>query len=351
MKRVCALAALGVGCAIAGVSFASGGSEHGLKPPALAFMRKVALPPSDVPPAVRRAFAAHPRAGQPRLAAAIPARGGRLALWVAPLRGRGWCEGLQWPRTRFRGINCTWWRPTFGPFAGIYAGPAIFEGRAAVTSGRELRLLFADGSSLRIPTRDGFYLYRVPDERLIRTPPRALLLRGQARTLAVSPLVDPFFDRPTVAGGKRPAWVDARRTRTLLTAATKAGIVRLLSTASRFVPATCWWLRLRHGTYGSGCVRDGRDTSSMWIVAPQRLAVHGHEVWVLWGRAGSTFPSLQLRYQGGRRAPISRRGDFFLHVVRGPERVSGHRPASLVAVGPSGRVLRKELLLAFAWAR
>ena len=62
MKRICALAAVGIGCASAGVSFASDGSGHGLKPRALAFMRSVTIPETGAPPAVRNVFAQHPLA-------------------------------------------------------------------------------------------------------------------------------------------------------------------------------------------------------------------------------------------------------------------------------------------------
>jgi hypothetical protein len=349
VKRVGVLAV--VGCTFGGVALASDHYPHGLKPRALAFMRSVALPRTDVPPAVQRVFARHPRAGPPRLAATIRSPRGRLALWVAPLRGHGWCEGLQLPRTRFRGVNCHWVNPALGPFGGGFVGPSLFEGRAAVLKGRELRLRFEDGSSLRIPTNDGFYLYRVPDERLIRSEPTALVLRGQGRELARFPLDfrDPFSDRPIAGGGRRPGGADPARERRLLSVPTTAGPVALITSPSRLAPATCWWLWAQHGSRGGGCVRNDRDTSSMWSVAPVRLLLRGHDVWVLWGRAGPSFASLQLRYQDGRRVPLARRNGFFLHVVRGPQRVRGHRPPLLLGVGADGRPLR--MLLRFAWAR
>ena len=71
---------------------------------------------------------------------------------------------------------------------------------------------------------------------------------------------------------------------------------------------------------------------------------------MLWGRAGSDFASLELRYQDGRRVPLARKHGYFLHIVRGPGRVRGHRPALVVGRGAGGRVLRRQLLLSFAWA-
>lgn len=124
---------------------------------------------------------------------------------MSPLSGHGWCEGLQPPRRPLRGVNCYWVNTASRPFGGGYGGPELFEGRAAVTKGRELRLRFEDGSSLHIPTNDGFYLYRVPDERLIRSVPTALVLRGQGRQLARYPLDHLFFDGP-MAGGAGDAY-------------------------------------------------------------------------------------------------------------------------------------------------
>lgn len=351
MKRIGALAVIALGCAIGGVSFASDHYPHGLKPRALAFMRSVAVPRADVPPAVRRAFAARRHAGRPRLAAAIRTPQGRLALWVAPLSGHGWCEGLQWLRTPFGGVNCYWVKAALGPFAGSFVGPSLFAGRAAVLKSRELRLRFEGGSSLRIPTTNGFYLYRVPDERLIHSAPTALVLRGHGRELTRFPLglVDRFFDQPVAGGGGPPGAADEERAKRLLSVPTRTGPAALMTSPSRFAPATCWWLSF-HGSLGGGCVRNDRDTSSIWSVAPVRALVHGHEVWVLWGRAGPRYSALELRYQDGRRVALERRRGFFLHVVRDGDRARGHRPALLVGRDASGRVRQKELLLTFAWA-
>jgi hypothetical protein len=85
---------------------------------------------TGAPPAVRRAFAAHRWAGRPRAAASLATTRGRATLWVAPLRGRGWCEGLQLPRTRFTGptIACRWWSGSNGPFGGGFVGPRAVRG-------------------------------------------------------------------------------------------------------------------------------------------------------------------------------------------------------------------------------
>src|ERR1044072_7135746 len=131
MRRVCALAALCVGCAIAGVSFASDGVGHGLKPPALAFMRAVTMPDTGAPLAVRNAFAEHPLAGSPRRALAIGAGRTRTTLWVAPLRRRGWCSALQGAGPLF--VQCSWWKSFFGPVGGGRVGAGRFVGRAAGT--------------------------------------------------------------------------------------------------------------------------------------------------------------------------------------------------------------------------
>jgi len=351
MKRISALAVIAFGCAIGGVSLASDHYPHGLKPRALALMRSVALPRTAVPPDVQRVFAAHRHAGRPRLAGTSRTPQGRLALWVAPLDGHGWCEGVQWPRTPFRGVNCYWVNPTSAPFGGGFVGPSLFEGRAATTKGRELRLRFEDGSSLRVPTNDGFYLYRVPDERLMRSAPSALVLRGHGRELARLPLGPRNrFDPPVAVGSGLPGGADEARARRLLSVPTKAGPVALMTSPSRLAPARCWWLHFRNGSLGGGCVRNDRDTSSIWSVAPVRLRALGDEVWVLWGRAGPRLASLELRYQDGRRVRLARRHGFFLHVVRGDDRVRGHRPALLVGRDANGRTRQKKFLQTFAWA-
>jgi hypothetical protein len=324
-----------------------------LRSNALAFMRTVSIEPTGAPAVVRRAFAGHRWAGTPRAAVSLRTSHGRAVLWVAPLRGRGWCEGLQLPRTRFtrETITCRWWSGSNGPFGGGFVGPALFEGRAAVTGGRELRLRFADGSSVRVPTRDGFYLYRVHERRLIRAEPRALVLRERGRAIGRFRL-STLYGGPLAVGSSlhRPGGVDLARARRVLSVRTRAGRVALFTAPSRLTSATCWWLWIRRGTYGSSCVGNRSDTTSLWSVAPLRVRVHGRELWLLWGRIGSDVGSLELRYQDGRRVPLARSDGYFLHVVRGPERVRGHRPALLVGRGPSGRVLRKELLLMFAWA-
>lgn len=324
-----------------------------LRSNAVAFMRTVAIKPTGAPPAVRRAFAAHRWAGRPRAAASLATTRGRAVLWVAPLRGRGWCEGLQLPRMRFTGptITCRWWSGSNGPFGGGFVGPALLKGRAAVTDGRELRLRFADGSSVHVPTNDGFYLYRVAERRLIKSEPRALLLREHGRVIGRLRRSS-LYGGPLAAGGAshRPGGVDLARARAVLAATTRAGRVAIFSAPSKLAPATCWWLWIRRGTYGSGCVGNDRDTTSLWSVAPSRVRVRGKVLWLLWGRAGSDFASLELRYQDGRRVPLARKHGYFLLVVRGPERVRGHRPALLVGRGANGRVLRRQLLLPFAWA-
>ena len=220
-----------------------------------------------------------------------------------------------------------------------------------MTDGRELMLRFADGSSVHVPTTDGFYLYRVAERRLIKSEPRALLLREHGRVIGRLRLSS-LYGGPLVAGSTshRPAGADAARARRVLAATTRAGRAAIFTAPSKLAPATCWWLWIRRATYGSGCVADDRDTTSLWSVAPIRVRVRGKELWLLWGRAGSDFVSLALRYQDGRRVPLARKHGYFLHVVRGPERVRGHRPALLVGRGANGRVLRRQLLLPFTWA-
>jgi hypothetical protein len=221
-----------------------------------------------------------------------------------------------------------------------------------VTPGRDLRLRFADGGSLEIPAKDGFYLYRVPDRRLVRSAPRALVLRDRGTEVARFRLPN-FYggERLLVGSTRRPGGADVSRARRLLVVRTKVGPAALVVAPSKLAPATCWWLQIRRASYGGGCVRNDKNTTSMWSVAPVRVITHGHELWVLWRRAGPRFASLELRFQDGERRALARAGrGFFLYVVPGAHRVRGRRPAVLTGRARGGKRLRKELLLTFAWA-
>jgi hypothetical protein len=349
MRRVCALAALCVGCAIAGVSFASDGAGHGLKPPALAFMRAVTIPDTGAPLAVRNAFAEHPLAGSPRRALAIGAGRTRTTLWVAPLRRRGWCSALQGAGPLF--VHCSWWKGFFGPFGAGLMGPALFVGRAAVTPGRELRLVFGDGASRRIRTRDGFFLYRAPGRLLLGSFPHALVLRDGRRRLAhLSLLPARGADLPVGGIRRPPGSADTRRARAVASGTTKVGAATVLMAPSRLRPATCWWLRIGRGVYGGGCARTDRDTSTLWSVAPVRLRVRGREVWVLWGHLGQRFASLDLRFQDGVSKRLRLTDGYFLYLVPSESRRAGRRPAVVVARRADGGVGRRQPLYSFTWA-
>jgi hypothetical protein len=313
-------------------------------------MRAVTLPETPVPKVVREEFAAHRFAGIPRRAIRLRTARGPMTLWVSPHRGGGWCQGLQQPNTRIW-VTCAWWKPESGAFGPGFAGPKVFLGRAAATPGRRLQLRFQNGTSLPIPTKDGFYLYRVPDQTLVRAPPHALLLSQGHKEIARDPLFELYGREGLLTRGKRPAGAIVGRSRPVVVQRTSQGPAAIFVAPSKFRPAHCWWLQVGgRGAYGGGCVRDAKSTTSIWSVSPERLSVHGHEVDLLWGRVGQGYPRLGLRFQDGRRLRLPRTGSYFLYVVRGRDRVRGHRPASVVARGASGRVLRKELLLTFTWA-
>jgi hypothetical protein len=181
------LAGLAAACAVVGVSAALAVVPGLLEPKPLAFMRKVSLPETGAPAVVRRAFAAHRFAGRSRRAARLASPGGPLVLWVSPHRGGGWCEGLQRPRIAFgRGsVTCVWWKRSYGAFAGRLVGPELFVGRAAVTRGRHVRLLFADGGSLGVPANNGFYLYRGEASHPLGAAARARAPRARAGAGAI----------------------------------------------------------------------------------------------------------------------------------------------------------------------
>lgn len=353
-RRSAMIGALGAACAIGLVSSAFAVVPHLLRPGPLAFMRSVEVPETGAPHAVRRGFSLHRFAGAPRRAARLKAGNGVLTLWVSPHRGGGWCEGLQLPRQRFDrfSVTCHWWKAEYGAFGGSYAGPELFMGRAAVSPGRRLRLVFTDGYSVRIPTNNGFYIIRVPDRDLLRSVPRALVLTDHDGEVARQRLSNPytelgFYLRPLM---RRPGGADPARTRRLFIRPTAVGAVSVYAAPSRLRPATCSWLQIRRTPYGGGCVRDDRPTASLWRVSPLRLLVRRREVQVLWGRVGSNFSTLELRFQDGRHLRLQKRRGLFLYVVPRSERARGHRPAILLGRDRRGRVRRKELLLTYVWA-
>jgi hypothetical protein len=274
-----------------------------------------------------------------------------MTLWVSPHRGGGWCQGLHEPGARFW-VNCSWWKAENGAFGPTYVGPKLFLGRAAVTPGRRLKLLFHDGSKLSVPTKDGFFLFRVPDQLLVRTPPSVLLVVRGRREIARERTLDLYDMQRLLTPGRRPAGAIMVRARRAIVRRTTQGPAAILIAPSKFRRAHCWWLHVGRGSYGrGGCLRDAKPTSSIWSVWQERLSVRGHEVDVLWGRVGRDYARLGLRFQDGRRLRLTRTSSYFLYVVRGRERARGHRPASVVARDASGKVVRKTLLLTFTWAR
>jgi hypothetical protein len=354
-RRSAKIGALGAVCAIGLVSSAFAVVPHLLKPGPLAFMRSVKVPETGAPPAVRRAFSLHRFAGSPRRAARLRTGRQALTLWVSGHRGGGWCELLQRPRQRLDrySVMCHWWKAEYGAFGGSYGGPELFIGRAAVSPGRRLLLRFTDGRFIRIPTNNGFYLFRVPERNLLRSAPRALVLADEDGEVARQRVPNPYSERLPIfmtAGLRRPGGVDLSRSSRVLARPTAVGTAALYAAPSRLRPATCSWLRIRRAAYGGGCVRDDRPSASLWTVAPLRLQVRGHEVQVLWGHVGSDFANVELRFQDGRRLRLHKRRGLFLYVVPRSKRARGHRPAILLGRDRRGKVLRKELLLTYVWA-
>ncbi len=185
-------------------------------------MRAVTLPETPVPKVVREEVAAHRFAGVPRRAIRLRTARGRMTLWVSPHRGGGWCQGLQKPNTRIW-VTCAWWKPESGAFGPGFAGPKVFLGRAAATPGRRLQLRFRNGKSLPIPTKNGFYLYRVPDQTLVRAPPHALLLSQGPKEIAREPLFELYDGQSLLTPGRRPAGAIVGRRRPVVVQRTSQG--------------------------------------------------------------------------------------------------------------------------------
>lgn len=345
--------------AIAAFGLALGGCNHGHEQAALtkaelkalAPLHAVSLPATAVPKNVRQVFGLHRFALAPRKAGEIPSGPGKLVLWASQARGGGWCSGLQRPKNRpwnLR-VQCQWPRPELGPFAATIEDSSLYWGRTTVRRAHALRIILDDGRSLPVPSRDGFFLYRIPVAVLVHAAPRALVAYDHSGTelgrmnVAFGPprfRLGTFLKRP-------PGAAILAQKHEVVSRPTRVGTVSLWEAPSWAGPARCWWLQVRKGIAGGACRRIEPKPGSLWEIVPAQLAVRRTHLDVLWGHAGQDVKELSVRLQDGRELELTITHGFFLYPVPPAQMAQGQRPAFVIARGSDGRVLRKRALLPF----
>jgi hypothetical protein len=306
----------------------------------------VALPATNVPAPVRIAFAKRRFAKQPRKAFQIP----KLTLWVSAARGGGWCEGLQRSAVRFdrRQVSCRWADQRYGPIAATWS-IQLFWGRASMSAVKTLKLEFKDGRALTIPLKDGFFLFRVPDEVLAQGGPSALVAyNGKGAEIGRQEVGFRLSPSIAFAGIQRPpGGARLARKRRAIARPTAAGRAVIWTAPSGLRPAQCYWLTLERAVYGGGCRHNVPAPRSLWEVVPLRFNAHGRTVEILWGQVGDDVASLRLRFQDGKQEQLAIEHGFYLYPVPPGHYAVGRRPAFLIASAANGRTLSKHLLVEY----
>lgn len=305
---------------------------------------------------VRQAFAARRySAAAPREAGRVHSPKGPVVLWASPAYGGGWCEGLQQPRLEFNrmSVSCIWpkrWMHRRIDVTGYL--PFQYWGRVPQRGVASLHVRLGDGRSLSVPTRSGFFLFRVPDRVLAHTGPsgfRALDARG--RVVASEKFVSTFPEALGLsAGGRPPGGADVSRKHRLVARPTSVGLASIWTAPSSLSPARCTWLQVGRGAFGGGCRRDAPPRRGLDDVAPLQLRVKGKPVRLLWGHAGNDVAQLEVLFQDGDKAMLAVTHGVFLYPVPSARWIAGHRPAFLVARNTAGRQLAKQLLYEFTLA-
>jgi hypothetical protein len=328
------------------------------RPGPVRFLREVRLPRSEAPAAVRHAFAARRySAAPPREAGRVHSPGGPSVLWASPAYGGGWCEGLQQPRLRFSrlSVSCIWPRSWMRRRIGLTGYmPRVFFGRVPQRSAYSLRLGLADGRSLPVSMRDGFFLSRVPDQVLAHTAPRVLVafdergLRVAREPIGPSAGVFP----PAFFGGiqRPPGGAALAHKRQVVARNTPVGTASIWAAPSLAAPARCTWLQLGREVFGGGCRRYEPPRRGLSEVVPLRIRVKGQMLNLLWGQVGRDVARLNVLFQDGRTRALAHSEGVFLYPVPRSRWKAGHRPAFLEARNRQGRILGKRLLFEYTLA-
>jgi hypothetical protein len=331
---------------VSGVSF---------RPGPVGFLRKVTLPPSEAPAAVRQAFAARRySAASPRVAGRARSPRGPMILWASPAYGGGWCEGLQQPRLRFDrlSVSCIWPRSWMRHRIGLTGYlPRVFWGRVPQRGVQKLHLRLSGGRSLPVSTRSGFFLFIIPDRVLAQAAPDALIADDERGRHVAAERIQPLVPSLGFGGIQRPpGGADLAHKHRLMVRTTGVGPASLWSAPSSLRPARCVWLQIRRAVYGGSCRRYRPPRQGLSAVVPLRIQVRGQVLTLLWGQVGRDVAQVEVLFQDGSRVSLSQRGDVFLYPVPQSRWRLGHRPAFVVARDNDGRQLGKHLLWEYTLA-
>jgi hypothetical protein len=346
-----------IGLAVAGCDHGHQAKQPSATPSANEPLRSFSLPTTPVPARIRGVFDLHRFALEAHKVADLPSGKGRLVFWASPARGGGWCSGLQRPTPGpwNLSVHCQWPKPQYGPASFTSEGPSLYYGRVTVKSARELRIILDDGQALKVPLRDGFFLYRIPVEVLVQAAPKALVVYDAGgRELGRQRLDYPAMRfEPGVMGLQHPpGGAILARKHELLRRASRAGLISIWqapSWAGR--RSRCWWMQIRRIVVGGECQRIEREPRSLGRVGQGLFTVRRTPLDVLWGRAGRDVAGLVLRFQDGGERKLSPTHGFFLYPIARENMVQGRRPAYLIAHGRDGRPIAKRVLLTFTLAR
>jgi hypothetical protein len=217
---------------------------------------------------------------------------------------------------------------------------------------RSVRLRLGDRGSLSVPTRDGFFQFRVPDSVLAHTDPSGLrALDAQGRVVASEKLFAPFPEGLAFGGIARPPGGAAlAQKHELVLRPTPAGPASIWAAPSSVAPARCTWLQIGLAVYGGGCRRYQTPGRGLSEAVPLRLRVKGKALRVLWGQAGSDVARLEVLFQDGSKTSLPLTDGVFLYPIPDSRWSAGHRPAFLVARDRGGHTLAKRLLYEFTLA-
>ncbi|MGZ4371239.1 MAG: hypothetical protein ACXVRQ_03465 [Gaiellaceae bacterium] len=251
-------------------------------------------------------------------------------------------------------VYCVWPRPWMRRRLDLTGyGPRrfLFIGRVPQQSARSLRLRLSDGRSLPVPTRDGFFLFLIPDRVLAQTAPRALVAADAQGRLVAQEAIQLL---PPSLGGvgitHPPGGANLRQKRQLVARATALGRASLWGAPSSLAPSHCTWLQIGHAVYGGSCTHDRPPPHGLYEVVPLRFRIKGRLLTLLWGQVGKDVARLSIAFQDKSHTTLSHRNGVFLYPVPDSRWGKGHRPAFVVARDKQNRVLSKRLLYEYTLA-
>jgi hypothetical protein len=299
--------------------------------------------------------------GSTRAVMSIPLAGGHRAwLYVARTRAGGVCfvtTGRPFGRggchlgPRLAPIWARWGEFEARDAHGRLRSSFSVVGRVADRRASVVRIAYRDGARQLVrPVVDGWFMAVIP-RRHARpaAAPVALAAIGSGRVRAVQPFSVSFGPgRPPSHAPPVPPPPGFRAAVPPLLAPSSGRTVAVLHLAGgrlarlqvgRHAGRTCW--RVVVGIRSMFTCSRGRHAD---IEVDATHAYDGTRYGFLAGWAGKRARALVVDYQDGRRQPLPLHGGFFLVPLASSRWRSGARPATLVVLGASGRVLERRSL-------